>query len=82
MFEQVDSVAVQLVEGFAASIENISAQACAPTRPFSSPELCHNRHRGRLVSPSLDKPRRRALRWAPIGRHSGPAAAERSGGHL
>jgi hypothetical protein len=26
---------------------------CAPTCPFSSPEVCHNRHRGRLGQATL-----------------------------
>jgi hypothetical protein len=51
---------------------------CAPTRPFSSPEVCHNRHRGRPVSPSLDRPRRRTKRWR---RSAGPVTARYSRTH-
>jgi hypothetical protein len=42
---------------------------CAPTRPFSSPEVCHNRHRGRApVSPRLGQAAQASPALAPIDR--------------
>ena len=46
---------------------------CAPTCPFSSPEVCQNRHRGRLGQATLASP---AL--APIGRATPPARSSRT----